>query len=225
MAFILSRCIGLVTPELGVAADFYQDHFEMVASNPHSITELVAGPLRLYLDPGQPRPLVFELVTEDLADARHLVRQFGFEELMWRGAGHPCLVRDPFGLVFNIHEDRSAFLPMNLDPPDPGFVKPCLGALVANPMEAAEFYAEVLQSCASRIPDNSYVVDSGALRLRFRIGSKTAPVVWLRSTAPVDKLLQVGCAFSHNDMLVDPFGLIWSIEAASTAAHAVCSPL
>ena len=225
MAFLLSRCIGLVTPDIGVAAEFYQNHFDMVAVDSDTSTELIAGPLRLFLDPGQPRPLVFELTTDDHQEARHLARQFGFEELVWRGPGQSCLVRDPFGLVLNVHEDRTAFLPMNLDPPEPGFVKPCLGAMVPSPNESADFYAEILQASASRLPDGSYIVDSGSLRIRFREGKETAPTVWLRSNAPVEHLTRVGCQMASKVALTDPFGISWSLEAVSPALCAVCCPL
>ena len=225
MGILLSRCIGLVTPSMGAAAQFYVHHFGMVDLDPASGVELAAGPLRLFLDPGQNRPVVFELTTDDHHEARHLVRQFGFEELVWRGQGQSCLVRDPFGLVFNIHEDRTASFPQTLEEPDPGFIKPCVGAVTPSPDATATFYARVLDSVPSRLPDGSYVVDSGPIRIRFRSGPETRPVIWIRSDAPLDQLQEAGCFQSHDDVLIDPFGVTWSIENVAPAPRAVCCPL
>lgn len=225
MAFLLSRCVGLVTPDPGAAAAFYQSQFEMVSFCTEVSLELAAGPLRLFIDPGRKRELVFELITDDLSEARQLVRQFGFEELVWRGAGQSCLVRDPFGLVINIHQDRSAFLPAPLEPPEPGFVKGCLGAQVPDPELTAEFYAKVLGSSVSRLADGSRIVDDGALRFRFRTGDSACPLIWLKSDAPVPDLVAAGCELHSSDLLLDPFGVAWCVEAASPAVRAVCCPL
>lgn len=225
MAFLLSRCVGLVTPEPGVAAMFYQNHFDMRLGTTEAVLELVAGPVRIYLDPGQPRPAVLELVTEDLAQARADARKFGFEELCWRGEGQSCLVRDPFGLVFNVFEDRTAFLPIDLEPPEPGFVKACVGALVPEPEEVADFYADILESMSSRLPDGSYIVDSGAMRMRFRNGDSASPVVWLKPDAPTQRLAAAGCHRDDSGVLRDPFGMQWCVESITAALCAVCCPL
>lgn len=225
MAFLLSRCVGLVTPDPGAAVAYYQSQFEMVSISTEISVELVAGPLRLFIDPGHARALVFELITEDLVEARHYLHQFGFEELVWRGAGQSCLVRDPFGLVVNIHQDRSAFLPTELEPPEPGHFKGCIGAQVPDPKQAGDFYANVLESCASRLPDASRIVDSGPLRLRFRAGTPVRPMLWLKSDAPVTELVASGCQQAESDILLDPFGLAWCVEAVSPAVKAVCCPL
>lgn len=218
---MLSRCVGLVTPDPEVAANYYQTHFGMTQVQSEAGVELCAGPLRLFLDPGQPKPMVLEVITPDLREARPIVRRLGYEEIVWRGPGQSCLVRDPFGLVFNIHEDRSAFLLLDIDGSQTGFLKSCLGAIVSSPVDVAGFYAEVLESTADRLPDGTYLVESGPLRLRFKQGILTTPVVWMRSDAPIDKLMAAGCHGSEPSVLTDPFGLSWCAESLRQTERAV----
>ncbi|MBS1715606.1 MAG: VOC family protein [Armatimonadetes bacterium] len=225
MALVVSPCVGLVTPDPGAAAGFLCDVLDMEIVGTDAGIELWGGPLRFFIDPGQPRPLVFELATDDHAQARQLVRSFGFEELVWRGPGQSCLARDPFGLVFNIHQDSSGLGSFDLEGFEPALIKPCIGAGLPDPHEAASFYSEVLDSPFSRLPDGSYVVGSGPVRLRFRFGVGTAPMVWLRADAPVKKLLTNGCRKSDGNAVVDPYGVHWCVEAAPEARTAVVCPL
>ena len=225
MALELSPCVGLVTPDPGAAAAFLCDFLEMEMAGAEAGIELAAGPLRFFLDPGQPRPLVFELATDDHQQARHMIKGFGFEELVWRGPGQSCLARDPFGLVFNIHQDQPGLEPIELDDLEPTLVKPCVGARLPDPRQAAEFYSQALDSPASRLPDGSYIVDSGPVRLRFKFGVGTTPMVWLRSDAPVKRLLMNGCRRVDGGAVADPYGIHWCVEAAAEARTAVVCPL
>lgn len=224
MAFLLSRCLGLVTPDPGAAMAFYVSTFGMEPVGEETI-ELNAGPLTFFIDPGKTRPMVFELITDDLADARLAVRSFGFEELVWRGPDQSCLIRDPFGLVLNVYEDRSLFTPMDLEPPDDGYFKACIGALSPAPCDLAEFYSQVLDAPYSRLPGGSYIVDSGPVRLRFRRGVSTTPMVWLKPDAPVDQFGLAGCMVTDAGVMTDPYGVNWCTETMVPAPRAAVCPL
>ncbi|MBS1723415.1 MAG: hypothetical protein JSS66_10735 [Armatimonadetes bacterium] len=214
-----------MTPDPGAAALFYQDAFDMDVVRSEVGFEMVAGPLRLFIDPGQARPLVLELVTDDALEARGILRSFGYEELVWRGPGQSCLVRDPFGLVMNIHEDRSAFIEFCLSGPDESIFRPCVGAQSPISEDVAEFYAKLLESPLCRTPDGCHVVDSGSMRLRFRQGPTTAPMVWLRPGTPLGTFAEAGCADCQNGVLIDPFGIHWCAESSVTTTTAVVCPL
>ena len=224
MAFLMSRCLGLVTPDPGAAMAFYVSTFGMEPIGDETI-ELQAGPLNLFIDPGKSRPMVFELITDDLADARAAVRTMGFEELVWRGPDQSCLVRDPFGLVLNIHEDRALFLPLDLEASDDQYFKPCVGALTPAPCDLAEFYSRVLDAPYSRLPGGSYIVDSGPIRLRFRRGISTTPMVWLKSDAPVEQFGLAGCMVTDAGVMTDPYGVHWCTETITAAPLAAVCPL
>lgn len=225
MSFLLSQCVGLVTADTAEAAQYYMDFFGMEPEEVELIVALTAGPLTLFIDPGHCRPPVFELVTPDLDIAREIVAHFEFQEIVWRGAGQSCLVRDPFGIVFNIHEDRSLFLPQGLEEPRQSFIKPSIGAFLPEPQVAASFYSQLLESADYRLPDGSYAIDSGSMRLRFKQGDHTTPVIWVKSSAPVAKLVKSGCKSGPEGIFVDPYGVSWIREIPVKAKKAVCNPL
>lgn len=225
MGFLLSRCVGLVTQNPAEAANYYQTHFGMQVAEVDSVIELIAGSLRVYLDPGKRRPLVLELLATDLSEARQAARHFGFEEIVWRGFGESCLLRDPFGLIFNVHQERTDVELHELEPPVPSFVKPCIGAILPEAQYASEFYSELFESPNSKLPDGSYVVDSGPIRLRFKQGNATLPVIWIKNDAPLEQLIQAGCQRSERGTIVDPLGINWCLESPIPAERAACSPI
>lgn len=214
MAFRLSRCVGLVCPEPTEAAAFYVRAFDMRPVEAEDGLCLSAGPIRLYLDAGALRPLVLELVTPAVEEARSPLKRFGFEETLWRGAGKSCLVVDPFGVSVNLYEDSGAFEPEGLAEPEDGWAKPCVGVLATDPEGVAAFYSSVLGSPAGRLPDGSLAVESGGLRLRTRQAERTAPCLWLESGIDLARLASLGCTLD-DDLLTDPFGLVWVADTAA----------
>ncbi len=222
--FQVSSCVGLLAREPMGAVQFYERAFGMRwVGSEHGI-ELSAGPLRLFVDPGEPRPLVLELLTPDLEVARRRVAAFGFERLLWEGVGRTNLVRDPFGLLWNVFEDPHAFGPPDLEPPEVGVAKACVGGLVPDPGHVASFYARVLESAPNRLTDNSWAVDSGGMRARFRYSERVSPAIWL-TEAPADGLRREGVAESDPGVFVDPFGVAWCVELGEKPTHAAVTPL
>lgn len=219
--FRLSPCIGLVTSDPTAAADFYVRHLGMGLAHA-SGTQLLAGSLRLFIDPGMPRPLVFELATPRLGDARPILRGLGFDEVVWTGVGGSNLVRDPFGLVVSIYQANEEPLVDVFVPVANHLVRPCLGALVPNPKEAATFYSRVLDDEAVRLSDASFALESGGLRLRFRQGPLPRPALWLRQEAPISELRSLGFrAQSEPGVFLDPFGLMWCMDIGERSSFAV----
>ncbi len=224
MAFQLSNCLGLVTPNPGEAALFYASFFAMDLED-SPVTELLAGPFQIFVDPGTQRPIAFELVTDDLEQARSDARNLGFEELIWRGHNQSCLVRDPFGLIWSVHEDRTAFEPHIVDYPNHGIVRSCLGAQMVDAKGSAEFFSQVLDIPFSRIPGRSFLLDSGELRLIIQDGAKNEPLLFIRPDADRKSLKAAGCREVQEGLLVDPFGVHWRFETTPVALMAAVSPL
>ncbi|WP_163100416.1 VOC family protein [Peribacillus alkalitolerans] len=49
---------------------------------------------------------VMEIVVENLEEAKQYLVDNGFVIVRWEGKGKDCYVRDPFGMVFNVWEER-----------------------------------------------------------------------------------------------------------------------
>ena len=211
VTFSLSNCVGLVTPDPGEAARFYQSRFGMRVSESDLYLELEAGPLELFIDPGRPRDLVLELVTDDLVAARTRAREFGFEELVWRGVGQSCLVQDPFGIVFNIHEDRLGIRPVDVPKNESTCpIRASIGLIVPSPHEAAEFYASVFDLSYSQAIDHSYFLDPGAIRMRIEQGEDPTAFLMLERM-PTSDLEFVQREIESSGKSVDPFGIRWRL--------------
>ena len=50
--------------------------------------------------------LIHELYVDDLESARATLLSLGCEVLRWKGKGQDCYIKDPFGVVFNLWENR-----------------------------------------------------------------------------------------------------------------------
>lgn len=106
----LSRCICLSHPEHERMVGFYEDvlGIKVRAVDDHSV-ELDASPIRLFLDKEATPATYFELIVPDLEEARTDMLARGCTIVTWGGIGKANYVRDPFGIVFNLWEDKTAF--------------------------------------------------------------------------------------------------------------------
>lgn len=226
MRFRVSPCIGLVTPDVGRAAQFYVEEMGMDIEDQGEGVELLAGPLHLFLDPGPMGQPVFELLVSDLDDASGRLKFYGFETIVWNGVGSANLVRDPFGLVFNVFEfgDDDEF---ESAIQQEGTFFPHIGAVTTDLKSISEFYCAILQQPANKLSDDSVLISGGDLCLRFVEGESNASVVWLGPGANLSRLVRSGCeAIEHGGRVIaDPFGLYWAVERRPAATHAVVHPL
>lgn len=106
----LSRCICLTHPEHERMIAFYEDvlGIKVKAVDDHSI-ELDASPIRLFLDKESTPGTYFELIVPDLEVAKADMLARGCTIVIWGGLGKANYIRDPFGIVFNLWEDKMAF--------------------------------------------------------------------------------------------------------------------
>jgi catechol 2,3-dioxygenase-like lactoylglutathione lyase family enzyme len=224
--FRVSPCVGLSTPDLDSASRFYCDAMGMELESFEDGAELLAGPLRIFLDPGPRSSAVFELLAPDLDGAQGKLKFYGFEVVAWNGVGRANIVRDPFGLVFNIFEFDEADT-VELDLGEHRVYRPMIGAVTPSPKPLAEFYSMVLQQPANRLTDGSYLLGGSEVSMRIRPGEVDAQVLWLSHDAPVEHYLDAGCRplEDDNSVITDPYGLSWAVETRIQSSHAVVNPL
>ncbi len=105
-----SSCVCYQVPDRKRAVEFYSQIFGYpVVEVTEQNTELNASPIRLFIDQGPQLGPIMEIVVDDLETARIELLAHGCTEVRWGGRGNPCYLRDPFGICFNVWEDRSAF--------------------------------------------------------------------------------------------------------------------
>jgi catechol 2,3-dioxygenase-like lactoylglutathione lyase family enzyme len=109
MKFKMSPNIAVRTQgQFAQAVDFYTHvlGFQNRSSDPE-LGDLDASPIRLFvLEDDEFRGPVMELFVEDLEEARKILEANGCKVLRWRGKGQDCYVQDPFGVIFNIWEEK-----------------------------------------------------------------------------------------------------------------------
>jgi catechol 2,3-dioxygenase-like lactoylglutathione lyase family enzyme len=110
MRYEVSRCVCIQLPDTDRAVAFYRDVVGLPVTETHGDTvEMDAGPLRLFLDRGASLGPILELVVPDIVHARDELVVAGCTVLRWDGPGCPCYLRDPFGVVFNLFEEKPEF--------------------------------------------------------------------------------------------------------------------
>ncbi|MFQ5838094.1 MAG: VOC family protein [Thermoplasmata archaeon] len=106
MAYRLSECLCLQTPDLDKALEFYMDVMGLeVKQREGETVELETGRSRLFLDKGQPLGPILEFLVPDAEAAREELLKAGCQVVRWDGKGGCCYMRDPFGFVFNLYEE------------------------------------------------------------------------------------------------------------------------
>ncbi len=110
MPFKLSKCVCLTTPESDKAREFYQQVMGMnVVGESGDGIEFGADPVRFFVNPGGQTTFAIEFIVPDLERAKEELTKAGCQVVKWEGKGRDCYIRDPFGVLFNLWEDPSAF--------------------------------------------------------------------------------------------------------------------
>lgn len=107
MEFKFSNCVAFETSEWSKAVAFYHDVIGLkVVKQDENEVEMSAGPMRLFFFGHSEQPqVVFEFLVSDLEAARDLLLKHGCKVVCWEGKGGCCYIRDPFGFLFNLHEE------------------------------------------------------------------------------------------------------------------------
>ncbi|MBS1709254.1 MAG: hypothetical protein JSS65_11125 [Armatimonadetes bacterium] len=225
MAFRLSRCVGVTAPDVNKARDFYAQHMQLRVIGYEKGLEMRARSLRLFIDPGPPGPAVLEMVTDEGPQARERIRRHGFEEKLWRGPRQPCLVVDPWGVVWNVFFEAGETVMDELEPTGPCLVSDRVGVVCEEPDDAADFYGSLFDAAPSKTVAGSWTVDSGACRMRIERGT-AGSLLYLASDACFEALLAVGCheVSSSPPRIRDPFGVTWGADASAPSTFAAVEP-
>jgi catechol 2,3-dioxygenase-like lactoylglutathione lyase family enzyme len=89
---------------------FYRDIMGLQIAHEHpESAEIIAGPVRLFLDQRPNTNVIFEFLVPDLETAKKELVEHGCEVVRWEGKGGCCYLRDPFGMLFNLYEEPRAF--------------------------------------------------------------------------------------------------------------------
>jgi predicted enzyme related to lactoylglutathione lyase len=106
MKFEMSRCVAVQADDPVKALTFYTDVLGFPVDDESGISEISAGPLTMYIDEKKHCPgLLMELLVDDVEAARGYLEANGCEVLTWGGAGHACVIRDPFGVHYNVFQN------------------------------------------------------------------------------------------------------------------------
>jgi catechol 2,3-dioxygenase-like lactoylglutathione lyase family enzyme len=111
MKYKLSNHINFPTAQWEEATTFYKDVMGLqeggkVAGHSH----FVSNNIHLYFegDASVSGP-IFEFLVPDLEEAKKELLAAGCIVVRWDGPGKSCYIRDPFGITFNVFEDKVAF--------------------------------------------------------------------------------------------------------------------
>lgn len=110
MRYKFSRCFAMEHPQSNDLIEFYRDRIGLnLVKEDAGQVEFDTAPVRLFAQRGERPALMFELIVENLDNAREDLTGKGCEIIRWEGRGKTCYLKDPFGFVFNIWEDPQAF--------------------------------------------------------------------------------------------------------------------
>lgn len=106
MKFAMSSAIAVQADDAEQARRFYGEVLGFAGRQDGGFD---ASPLTLFIDSDKRcEGVLLELLVDDLEAARQHLQANGCEILAWEGAGGACVVRDPFGVHFNIwQQDKS----------------------------------------------------------------------------------------------------------------------
>ena len=109
MKFQMSPNVAVRTQkQFDEALEFYKNvlGFENRSTDPN-LGDFDANPINIFvLEDDEFRGPVMELFVEDLEEARKYLEANGCKILRWRGKGQDCYIEDPFGVRYNVWEQK-----------------------------------------------------------------------------------------------------------------------
>lgn len=110
MKYKVSKNIGFQVTNVEHAKNFYENvlGFKQPKQSFVSEVEFKTEYNNIFLIQGNENlGPVMEVMVDDLDDAKQHLLENGFEIVRWEGKGKDCYVKDPFGMIFNVWEERS----------------------------------------------------------------------------------------------------------------------
>ncbi|MGM7701588.1 VOC family protein [Pseudalkalibacillus sp. Hm43] len=109
MKFKVSKNIGFQVHNVSEAQSFYERvlGFQQPRNSVVDEVEFRTFHNNIFLIDGEENMgPVMELIVEDLSEAKDYLVHNGCAIVRWEGKGKDCYVRDPYGMVFNVWEDK-----------------------------------------------------------------------------------------------------------------------
>lgn len=109
MKYKMSKNIGFQLENIEKAQHFYQNVLGLQQPGTSEVEEVEfqTGHNSIFLIPGKENlGPVMEVYVNDLDEAKQHLMENGCEIVRWEGKGRDCYVRDPFGMVFNVWEEK-----------------------------------------------------------------------------------------------------------------------
>jgi len=107
MQFKFSKCVALQLPDLAEGKAFYSDILGLSAKEISDGYHMSPGDGNLFIAESDTlRGPVLEFIVDDVEAAKKYLLQRGCKIVRWLGAGKDCYLKDPFGTVFNLWEEK-----------------------------------------------------------------------------------------------------------------------
>ena len=86
---------------------FYSDVMGLSVKHKKNYLEVQNGPITMFVqeNPGV-NQIVMEYFVNNVDDARYYLEAKGCKVIKWEGKGKDCYMQDPFGLTFNLWEEK-----------------------------------------------------------------------------------------------------------------------
>lgn len=109
MKYKVSNNIGFQVKDVERAKRFYESvlGFKQPEKSDATEIEFKTDHNTIFLIPGNENlGPVMEVFVDDLEEAKKHLLENGCEIVRWRGKGQDCYVKDPFGMIFNVWEEK-----------------------------------------------------------------------------------------------------------------------
>lgn len=107
MKFELGNHVALQHPDWKESDSFYKNVLGLDTSLVGNHLHIRRGELNLYImENDELRGTAMEFNAEDVEAAKDHLLAHGCAVVKWEGKGQDCYMRDPYGLVFNLWENR-----------------------------------------------------------------------------------------------------------------------
>jgi len=108
MRYKFSGNVNFPTERWREATEFYRSVLGLEEGDGTSTySHLKSENFHIYFDSDTSTPgPIFEFYVPDLEKAKDELLANGCSVVRWEGLGKPCYIRDPFGFVFNLWEEK-----------------------------------------------------------------------------------------------------------------------
>ena len=105
--FQLSSCVAHHTKDWKQSVHFYKDVMGLNVQESESHLEIKDEKIFMYIqDNPNIQGMVMEYVVSDVEEAKSYLISHGCTVLKWDGKGKDCYMKDPYGIVFNLWEEK-----------------------------------------------------------------------------------------------------------------------